>query len=344
MSESLRCFEYLVEAVPLWIKGLEELEQKVKDRHDEITRVAVPVSQQTVKRTGSNESIRPGQEERESSKIMDIVAAPQPNDIEHAQTTQQMHLESRHRKSASLLTTSSGPSKYRSRSSIIVYYDSAIQEAFEHIVRSIGIGRNHIRKARMAARMEALSGASTSYDNGQHNTNFRLPTRSPRNNGNDAGYGATLIQGLRPARGPPIGPDPTTAADGCFSGSANDICTLTDSALDKAQTLCERGAHQFLRDGNCDEETLGAKRCFEEVIVLSGKEVTEFRLLEEERSKIAAAEKQKAYEQQKRESIEAHPGLMIPNGAHIEVDDDEDDDDFDDSAITLPPFRMMTRT
>jgi hypothetical protein len=339
MSDTLKCFEYLEEYVPQWIKNVEELEQKVEERRNEVSRVAVPVSQQKVRRTGSNESIRPGKNDTSSSKLIEITSAPQPNDMAHAQTTEQMLQQSRKRKTASLLTSVSTPNKYRSRNSIIVYYDSAVQEAFEHLVRNIGMGRNYIRKARMAARMEAMSKLNTAGEDGEA-MSFRLPARSARTEA-ASGYGATLALGLRSARGPPIRPDPFT--DGSSSG-ATDACTLADTALEKAQSFCEQGAHQFLRDGSCEMETSGAKASFKEIVALSEKEVARLRVVEQERDERRAAEGQKEQECGKRESLDSHPGLMTPDGAHIEADDDDGEDDLDDAAIPLPPFRVTTRT
>jgi hypothetical protein len=340
MSESIKCFAYLAENVPLWIKSLEELEKKVKDRQNEVARVPVPVSQK-VRKSGSNESIRPGEATVNSPEAMEITSAPQAGDIAHAQTTQQILQTKRKRKTASLLTSVSTPNKYRSRSTIIVYYDSAVQEAFEHLVRNIGTGRNHIRKARMNARMEALTSGATGEGD---DLNDRLPSRNARN-GPSIGYGPTLAVGLRSARGLALRPDP--AANGYLSGATN-ACTLADQALDKAQSACEHGAHQFLRDGDCADETLSAKESFEEVIKISERELARVKTIEEQKS----LQKE---EQRKREqdpdpigsSLELNPALMLPDefgGAHIEADDGDDGDELDDPTLSLPPYRRTVRT
>jgi hypothetical protein len=344
MSEAIKCFAYLVENVPLWIKSLEELEKKVKDRQNEVARVPVPVSQK-VRKTGSNESIRPGEVTAISPEAMEITSAPQADDIAHAQTTQQILQAKRKRKTASLLTSVSTPNKYRSRSTIIVYYDSAVQEAFEHLVRNIGTGRNHIRKARMNARMEALTSASAG---DADDLDVRLPSRSARN-GASAGYGPTLAVGLRSARGLALRPDP--AADGFLSGAA-DACTLADQALDKAQSACEHGAHQFLRDGDCADETATAKESFGEVIKISEKEVARLRTIEEQRAQTRDEENRRGRDRDQdhddsESSLELHPASMLPDeygGAHIEADDGEGGDDLDDLALSLPAYRRTVRT
>jgi len=348
MSETLTCFINLVENVPLWIRALEELENKIKERQDESTRVPVPVSQK-MRRTGSNESLRPSQVDAECSAGIEVASAPQLEDAVHAQTSQQTLLTKRKRKTPSLLSTVSTPSKYRSRSNVIVYYDSAVQEAFEQLVRKISTGQNYIRKARMAARMEALTSASAPGIDGE-DINIRLPARSARN-GTTSGYGPTLARGLASGRGPALRPD--LVADE-HASNATDACTLANQALDKAQSFCEQGAHQYLRDGDCGVETSGAKKSFREVIKVSEEEIIRLKALEEEEKKRVGEEARlKAQKRQHCGGMDSHPGLLKSNGIHIEADDDEgeeeDDDDDDDSDddladLSLPPFRLTART
>ena len=59
----------------------------------------------------------------------------------------------RKRKTDSIASGESQVPKYRTRSMIIVYYDSAVQHAFEELVKLISASRNAMRKGKMAARM-----------------------------------------------------------------------------------------------------------------------------------------------------------------------------------------------
>lgn len=59
----------------------------------------------------------------------------------------------RKRKTDSVTSGGSQAPKYRTRSMIIVYYDSAVQNAFEELVKLISASRNAMRKGKMAARM-----------------------------------------------------------------------------------------------------------------------------------------------------------------------------------------------
>lgn len=62
----------------------------------------------------------------------------------------------RKRKTESLASAESGKPKHRTRSMIIVYYDSAVQTDFETLVKHISASRNSMRKGKMAARMASM--------------------------------------------------------------------------------------------------------------------------------------------------------------------------------------------
>jgi hypothetical protein len=318
MSEAIQCFSFLVENLPTWIEILDSLELKVKERQLEISRVPVPTHK--LKRTGSNESIRPHAESGNgpSQTEVEITSAPQAREVAQAPTSRQLMAAQRKRKTTSALSNDSGPTKFRTRSMIIVYYDSEIQEAFERLVRNIGTGRNQIRKARMASRMEAL-------------------TEDPRSlpsvlDGTRSGYAPLAL--FRTARGP--GPRPNPLAD--VDNSPADAFVKIDAGLDKAQGLCERGAHQFLRDGGSTAETSGARKSVEEVLELSKEELA--RLKEEAKGRW----------QDEDESPEGEKVLTIDKiadnrteiaapGMSIEVDDDNNEE----AMLDIEQIRLMSR-
>lgn len=66
----------------------------------------------------------------------------------------------RKRKTASLASNESIAPKYRTRSMIIVYYDSAVQTAFEELVKFVSGSRNSMRKGKMAAKMAEMKRAA----------------------------------------------------------------------------------------------------------------------------------------------------------------------------------------
>ena len=67
----------------------------------------------------------------------------------------------RKRKTESIVTNESAQApKYRTRSMIIVYYDSTVQGAFEDLVKYISANRNSMRKGKMNAKMDAMKRAA----------------------------------------------------------------------------------------------------------------------------------------------------------------------------------------
>lgn len=66
----------------------------------------------------------------------------------------------RKRKTESLASAESLVPKYRTRSMIIVYYDSAVQTAFEDLVKFVSASRNAMRKGKMAAKMAEMRRAA----------------------------------------------------------------------------------------------------------------------------------------------------------------------------------------
>lgn len=66
----------------------------------------------------------------------------------------------RKRKTESLASAESLAPKYRTRSMIIVYYDSAVQTAFEDLVKFVSGSRNAMRKGKMAAKMAEMRRAA----------------------------------------------------------------------------------------------------------------------------------------------------------------------------------------
>jgi hypothetical protein len=147
---------------------------------------------------------------------------------------------------------------YRTRSQIIVYYDSYVQGFFDDLVRFVSASRNLLRKAKMAvkvahikklAEMESQDG-----EGGSDEDEITLPSlryMSSRRYGAMAGaYG----------RGPG-GRD-----------QAPDIYDQLDKGLEFVQSTCEHGAHQFLRDADCNDEIKKIQKHLRDVLAMAEKE------------------------------------------------------------------------
>ncbi|KIW01972.1 uncharacterized protein PV09_06808 [Verruconis gallopava] len=381
MTDARLCLQYLADNAPLWIKSLDELQARIQRRQIELARVAVPAVQK-VKKTSSNESLRHSRPETSTpSTGLELTSAPQPHDGQQSNTANgQMITPCRKRKTASLLSAASGTHKYRSRAAVTVYYDSEVQDVFDRIVRNISTGRNNIRKSRLAERVANMANMHNTANQPPFSGENALPLlRTVRSASGMPRFNAYIEESLRlSGRLASLRPPPMAQLGAEVKSDTavkrTDAREEADAALDKAQEFCEKGAHQFLRDGDCGEELAGARAAFEEVIAISNRELEELARKAAADAKRVEGEKEDEKEDEKKEeeedgemmqlerdgqeqdgkhkerahlqssSINQHPALIQAAGI-IEADDDESDGDYDDpSLLPSPHFRLMART
>ena len=255
--DSLDGFTFLTINLPIWSEKLNQLSLQVAERHSEFLRLSQTPSLGSARKrkTGSTESLRPN-DTLDNDRVHTTVPVSPSSPLRIEIDPDNRHLfrevreARRRRKPTSLLSSSSGPPKFRARMSLIVYYDSAIQEGFEILVRNIAIARNNLRKSK------AIAGFK-----------IRSSTLETERNQDTAGGNSDI-------------PSPTSTRSGDTSGSRlqTQESTLTafdviDKELEAAQSLCEVGAHQFLREGNCSEEVEGTKERFENCIKMAEQQV-----------------------------------------------------------------------
>ncbi|KAI1304552.1 hypothetical protein F5Y03DRAFT_173233 [Xylaria venustula] len=178
----------------------------------------------------------------------------------------------------SMMSGDGGSPKYRSRRMVMVYYDSYVQSFFEELVKFVSAQRNLMRKAKMAAKVAHIKrlaelempegdeddeGGELRPGNGLIAASPAVPALRPRPGGPEEmrlqylstrSYGGALRNpalGLMPGRGMR-----TSALNGGLGvfNEKGDIWDELDKGLESVQSLCERAAHQFLRDGDCNEE------------------------------------------------------------------------------------------
>jgi hypothetical protein len=327
MAEIYTCFEFLVENTPTWIRDVEELERRIEERQVEIEKIPASVSRNN-KRTPSNESLRENGRPISGPNCY-ATASPEAALSSNGYVDGYSHgatyspSSQRKRKTSSILSNNTAPVKSRSRSMVIVYYDSRVQATFEQLVRNIGAGRNHIRKARMAARIEALVGSE--------NTDDEIPAfRSTRH----FGLSSTHITN---ARNTSSADDNRMATDSAL----NEV----DAALEQAQGFCEKGAHQFLRDGDCGEETANTKNSFRTLLEVAERELARQNLQLQERReedrRLADATLAATAAVTQAEMVIPTTGALV--GGPIEADDDDNDDTYDTLNVRLPSFRATAR-
>jgi hypothetical protein len=273
----------------------------------------------------------------------------------------------RKRKTESLMSAEEQTPKYRTRSMIIVYYDSQVQLAFEELVKFISASRNAMRKGKMAARMadmrrlaeletaeEELEDqriAAEKAKNEQANGNGHAVSASkdgPEVDTDDNGYPMPKLRFVSTRRmGPSRGAlmmgqralkDSLKAGGGPITPSSVSIFDELDTGLEWCQSMCEHSAHQFLRDGDCSIEISNIKRRLTEVKEAAEREVSK-----------TGAEKTEKPKDDKAEAAKPEPSRTLkppqmrrPIDAmkKLEVDEmDVDDEGYEDE---LPKLKWRT--
>ncbi|EFX05530.1 hypothetical protein CMQ_3599 [Grosmannia clavigera kw1407] len=190
-----------------------------------------------------------------------------------AQAKARATLRKRDRRSDSIASAEKGPSKYRTRSMIIVYYDSYVQSFFEELVKFVSASRNMMRKAKMAAKVAQIKRlADLEVPDVDDDKNAAAAQAAATGNGQDyiikaaapSAADESLLKlnyvSTRHMRGPGAAtggrPMFSRAGRSSLAGGpqAPDVYDELDKGLEFVQSTCEHAAHQFLRDGDCFDE------------------------------------------------------------------------------------------
>lgn len=316
-DEALACFTCLLENVPGWIADLESILKSAAERQEEILFANRPEEDLVVasmKKTKSKSSSLKSRRSVESQvKVQEngLLARPQ---MKHLTNSDALRLSQRKRKTASVCSgNESGPSKFRARAAAVVYYDGETQKQFEKLVRTVGSTRNSIRKGKMSAKVDSLSRSGSS------------GSKASGSSGDDMAK-----DDYRPPRG-------------FGRNDGTEVFDRVDSRLEKGQNLCERAAHQVLRDGDCTLEVTIAKEHFSEALKMAEAEIpilqkkadkaAERRRRSEERRRAEEEEAEEKRRSQLSETIRnavsnvTYPGEGKLEVDHLEVDDDDDNDE-----------------
>jgi hypothetical protein len=313
MAEYLQPLQELVKNAPEWIQILDDLSSSLIRRQQELaaTEGYAPPAK-SLKNKGSTESMRPKENDNnipegaepellaspgELSSTTNAISATSitpgvivPNPTMQKSSPMPLRKTSlrkkplppnppmiRKRKTESLASDESVKPKNRTRSMIIVYYDSQVQYTFEDLVRKISLARNAMRKGKMqlrmasmrrAAQLESETGNVLEVDDQADDgllvapsgenaedlaTGGELPPlkyRSTRRMGptRDSGIGRGVTQPI-----PRMG-GRTVAGLTRESSVQISVFDELDTSLEWCQSMCEHAAHQFLRDGACKTE------------------------------------------------------------------------------------------
>jgi len=339
MAEAaLNSFVSLLESVPGWIADLEGILGTATNRQNEILFENQPADPTpAVARKVSKSSSLKSRRSRDSIKKAEVVQAgtPEPTllrpQLPHMTESDALRLAQRKRKTVSVCSgNQSDPSKYRSRSLVVVYYDGDMQKKFEVLVRAIGTCRNAIRKGKMSAKVDSLSRTGSSGGEG-----------SGSSGGEETVLGLGKL-GYRTTR-------QRQAASSLFGKSdTTEAFDKLDRLLDKGQSLCERAAHQILRDGDCAVELTTAKGHFAEAKTLAEAELPNLKKKAEK-----AAERQRRSNDRRRAEDDANEkkrlqantssteqilASFMPSDGKLEVDLEADDSEEDDGEYEMKGF------
>ena len=298
--DALKSFAHLTDNVPHWLQKLNALSAQVAEQHQRFTRLSQAQTAETrlSKKHDSTESLRPPKDEQDFRvkdtviKITETSVPPSDTPPTSYPAVKSAVLEKdfpRKRKSGSAeFSNTSGPPRYRTRSMTVVYYDSAIQEALESLVRDIAGARNNLRKGRTAATFKARM-ISMGMDD---------------SDGTDC---QSMLNPKSMVKSAPRGTQP----------NLNRAFDQADKELEAAQGLCEVAAHQFLRDGDCKEELLGTRQKFEECLKIAKEEVEACKRKAED----SRPDEKSETEGKEMNSVESRVMLPIdpPNEAHAPI-------------------------
>ncbi|KHN97929.1 uncharacterized protein MAM_04318 [Metarhizium album ARSEF 1941] len=158
------------------------------------------------------------------------------------------------------------PPTYRTRSMIIVYYDSYVQGFFDELVRFISSSRNLMRKAKMAAKVAQIKRMA------------ELEIANDAQRTSDERFAVDAIPSLRYMNTRRVGTTsqeltPGEASRSVGPGQPADVYDSLDKSLEFVQSTCEHGAHQFLRDADCYDEIEKILTCLAEVLKAANQEI-----------------------------------------------------------------------
>ena len=251
--DALQSFTYLVDNIPQWLVRLDDLQAQCEIQYESFTKLTQrgEVRLNRRKKQASTESLRPAKNEEIATPLpqqQDVFKPPDPTtdflasqspELPSSQPTNvaiAQGIPRKRRAGSELSLAPSHQNRYRSRHMVIVYYDSEVQDAFEAIVKNIAAARNNLRKGRNAMtvklRMAKINAQA-----------YSLEKSSDRMEGLALDPKMMLGPGMSRARSIK---QPISGEFRCFEDA--------DKYLEQAQSLCERGAHQFLRDGDCFSE------------------------------------------------------------------------------------------
>ncbi|KAL9948538.1 hypothetical protein D7B24_009171 [Verticillium nonalfalfae] len=298
----------IIANVPDWLKRLDDLGTQIDQRQAELAALGVS-STKSIKNRGSTESLKPkdvadADVSRDADQVgdarettppredkQDAAQPPSPNGsntpsaiqrqtqqaVAVAQARARAQVKKRHR-TDSIISADNAPAKYRTRTMIIVYYDSYVQSFFEELVKFVSASRNLMRKAKMAAKVAQIRRLAElqSPEDDEDGTGELKPGSAADGENNDPLPSLRYMSTRRMGGGPRLpgsSPYSRNSPGGLLGEQEKDAYDDLDKGLEFVQSMCEHAAHQFLRDGDCTEEIGKIKKRLSDSKVLADKEM-----------------------------------------------------------------------
>ena len=316
--DPLQSFTHLNDNVPLWLTRLDELVIKSEIQYERFFRLTrhgeIKLSRK--KKSVSTDSLRPQQDvntavtlqqNKGGAAVASMTLGPTWAPTRDATTSANVEAQEvpRKRRAGSELSGApSGHCVYRSKEMVVVYFDGEIQNLFEGLVKSIATARNSLRKGKSTASFKSRMASMG-----------LAPPPSDMSSEQTAGVGLDpkmLLTKARIAR----------------QSAGNEMKSFEDADkdLEVAQNLCERAAHQFLRDGDCNTDIDNTRKRFVNCGNIAKREIE--RLKKEEQAA------QKAAVEQKKEEVEhgTTTDSILTNESNERAKES-----FVPSKITAPP-------
>ncbi|KAH7132821.1 hypothetical protein EDB81DRAFT_904953 [Dactylonectria macrodidyma] len=279
--------------VPGWLKKLDEFSGQIDLRQAELAAVAAAEGKnpetKSLRNKGSTESLRPkddvpmeapeatldgtrpedapGVAMRPSTpptEAKEQVAAspPSPSSLMQSQEAIRAARARARQATTRQRSTEGAPIAYRKQTGIIVYYDSYVHVFFKNLVSFASSNQNLIREAKMAAMIAQVK------------RRVEVDMSESNKEGDDEPLPSLRDMSTRRGYGP-----------GAANGQPPDVYDRLDKSLGIVQSMCEHGANQFLRDGDCNDEISEVRKQLTEIREVSAKEIERIQREEPELAK-----------------------------------------------------------
>ncbi|KAF8864377.1 hypothetical protein BDZ45DRAFT_685160 [Acephala macrosclerotiorum] len=249
----IECLEALVASTPLWIARLDELNAQLTHRQTEFSKFAedeqveqdneIPSSNSSSVQHASPDPAFPAAVPEAKYNWNRQSSPPLPSS--QPRMTSGPLPGKRTKPVASFVSGELNESKNRTRSMVVVHYDSVIQSTLEELVELISGNRNSMRKAKMAAKLAEMQTAS------------RLEFQT------DSGDGDEKI-------------DERKFKVPFPANQSSDIFDKLDKMLGKSQSFCELGAAVGIK-GERDNVITIIKKELEKIANVAGNRIAELK-------------------------------------------------------------------